>query len=137
MKENLINYGYRTIEDENEFKRENDERKDIGIKAKKSVPYSGSSLLLLLQIAVCVVIILFVLLLKNISDPWYQTFRAWYVEKVNDSLILGDSNDDYVDAINNIISRDYKATLFSSLTENRQNYQGSIKDAGYFNVSSL
>lgn len=71
---------------------------------EKKPRYLGTQLLLILQIALCAIVLLGALGIKLIGGDLYEGFRTWYQEEVNRSIIASDDIEQYKAAWNAIFS---------------------------------
>ncbi len=70
--------------------------------------YTGTPLLLIIQIVVCTLIIAGAIAAKTFTPDLFNNFKVWYTEKINDSLIVGDNVDEYIESFQNLISQETK-----------------------------
>lgn len=71
--------------------------------------YNPMQSLLVIQMILCGIIILAILLLRVLSESSFNNLSRWYDEKINDSLIVANSFNDYKQVFSNAI-KSYKDT---------------------------
>jgi hypothetical protein len=59
---------------------------------KKRNKYNSDQLSIIVQSIVCIIILCIGVFLKTIGGNVYETARLWYLEKINDSIIIEDKN---------------------------------------------
>lgn len=64
----------------------------------KESSFAGMQRLIIIQVAVCLIIIVFVFAFKAIGGQYYNQFKNWYVDEINKSIIIGDSAENYKSA---------------------------------------
>lgn len=63
---------------------------------------SPIQLLILIQLAVCVLICLFAYVVKNIGGDFYSDIRTWYYDNLNSTLVVdNDTEIDFTDILKN------------------------------------
>ena len=51
-------------------------------------------MLIIIQSVICVLVLCLAILIKTFGGSLYQEVRLWYIDKINDSIILEDRNDE-------------------------------------------
>ena len=84
---------------------------------KNAKSYLGTQLLSIIQMCICTIIIISILTLKGLNLSVFERVKTWYVYNINDSLLIGNSIDDYKNAIHTLsykIKNSYNNFSFES-----------------------
>ncbi len=87
--------------DVDEYKREEYSEFSGYINNRKNF-LEGIQVLFIMQLIACSVVLILVMVFKGIGSTSYESFKKWYVEEINRSIMAGDSNQEYKTAMKNI-----------------------------------
>lgn len=86
--------------------------------------YQPKLVLLLVQITVCLIILILATVLKSFGGSFFEYVKQWYNDKINDSLIVEKSIDEYKNVVNKKFSKDVK--FLNQGTKDLQNVNLSV-----------
>ncbi len=101
------------------------EANHVKLNKEKVKEYAENQLMIMIQVVLSVLIIVFFVLLRDFNVSIYQYMKDWYIENINDSLLLGNSISDYKDTID-VVYNKVKNNYFYGATYN--NYHDYSKE---------
>lgn len=91
------------------FEIDEDKDLDKNIKLHElNKKYQPKLVLLLVQITVCLIILILATVLKSFGGSFFECVKQWYNDKINDSLIVEKSIDEYKNLMSKKFSKDVK-----------------------------
>lgn len=88
------------IQEDNNIKKEENDKVNTD---KNTKIYNPMQSLIVVQMIFCGIILLAIILLRTISENSFNNLKKWYDEKINDSLVVSNSFNDYKQVLSNAI----------------------------------